>query len=144
MTTIDTTASHWRLLSAAAAALLFGAAHDVVVRTVPNLVSAIDAVAGLGLNALDANLGSAVFCGGPVFSGCWYCWRQGWIGGDDVKLLSACAVLVPPAAVPELVLTTAIASGALALFYLGLARLLPRDATPQSIGRRPTGLIERI
>jgi prepilin peptidase CpaA len=144
MTTIDTTVLHWVLLSAAAAALLFGAAHDVAVRTVPNLVSAIVAVAGLGLNALDAHLGSAVFCGGLVFAGCWCCWRQGWIGGGDVKLLSACAMLVPPAAVPELVLATAIAGGALALFYLGLARLLPRGATTQSIGRRPTGLIGRI
>jgi prepilin peptidase CpaA len=112
MTTIDTTVLHWLLLFAAAVALLLGAVHDVAVRTVPNLVSAIVAAAGLGLNALDARLGSAVFCGGLVFAGRWCCWRQGSIGGGDVKLLSACAMLVPPAAVPELVLATAIAGGA--------------------------------
>ena len=64
------------------------------------------------------NSAPALFGGGLVFAGCWYCWRQGWIGGGDVKLLSACALLVPPASVPELVLTTAIAGGVLALFYL--------------------------
>ena len=111
---------HAMLLFAAAAALLFAAAHDVAVRTVPNRVSLVVAVAGLGLNALDGQLVPALFGGGMVFAGCWYCWRRGWIGGGDVKLLSACTLLVPPASVPELVLSTAIAGAVLALLYLGL------------------------
>ena len=134
---------HALFLFAAATALLFAAAHDVAVRTVPNLVSAIVAAAGLGVNALDAQLGSALFGGGLVFAGCWYCWRRGWIGGGDVKLLTACAMLVPPALVPALVLATALAGGVLALLYLGLARLLQRgDPTPA--GPRPAGLVGRI
>jgi prepilin peptidase CpaA len=131
------------LLFAAAAALLFAAAHDVAVRTVPNLVSLIVAAAGLGLNALDGQLVPALFGGGLVFAGSWYCWRRGWIGGGDVKLLSACTLLVPPASVPELVLSTAIAGAVLALLYLALglalARPLPGDAMP-----RPTGLLGRV
>jgi prepilin peptidase CpaA len=85
-----------------------------------------------------------------VFAGCWYCWRRGWIGGGDVKLLSACAMLVPPASVPELVLATSIAGGALALFYLCLARLLRASATAQPTRLQangqppPTGLVGRI
>jgi len=138
---------HPILLTAAATALLFAAVHDVAVRTVPNVVSLIVATTGLGSSALAGQLMPALFGGGLVFAGCWYCWRHGWIGGGDVKLLSACTLLVPPAAVPELVLATAIAGGMLALLYLALglalkaafARRLPGSATP-----RPTGLLGRI
>jgi Flp pilus assembly protein protease CpaA len=40
---------HSMVLFAAAMALLFAAAHDVAVRTVPNQVSLIVALSGLGL-----------------------------------------------------------------------------------------------
>ncbi len=130
---------HAMLLFAAATALLFAAVHDLAVRTVPNRVPLIVAAAGLGLNALAGQLVPALFGGGLVFAGGWYCWRRGWIGGGDVKLLSACTLLVPPASVPELVLSTAIAGGGLALLYLALARLLPGGVAP-----RPTGLLGRV
>src|SRR6202043_1185329 len=108
-------------------ALLFAAAHDVAVRTVPNLVSLIVAIAGLGLNTFDGRLLQALFGGGLVFVAAWFCWRKNWIGGGDVKLLAACAFLVPPASLPEFMLSTAIAGGVLALLYLALARLLPES-----------------
>jgi prepilin peptidase CpaA len=135
----DTGILHSIILFAAATALLFAAAHDVAVRTVPNGLSLLVAAAGLGLNVLDGQLGRALLSGGLVFAGAWYCWRRGWIGGGDVKLLGACAVLVPPAVVPELILSTAIAGGVLALCYVVLARVLPGDATP-----RPAILIRRV
>ena len=130
---------HLILLLTAATALLFAAAHDLAVRLVPNGVPMIVAAAGLGLNALDSQLTAALFSGGLVFAGTWYCWRRRWIGGGDVKLLSACALLVPPTSVPELILTTAVAGGVLALFYVALARLLPKPA--QS---RPASLFRRV
>jgi prepilin peptidase CpaA len=130
---------HPVLLFAAATALLVAVAHDVAVRTVPNRLSLIVAAAGLTLHALDGQLGSALFGGSLVFAGCWFCWRSGWIGGGDVKLLTACALLVPPATVPGLILSTAIAGAVLALAYLSLGPLLPGIATP-----RPTGLLRRI
>ena len=142
---------HSIILFAAATALLFAAAHDVAVRTVPNGISLIVAVAGLGLNAMDGQVVSALFSGGLVFAATWYCWRRGWIGGGDVKLLTACAFLVPPASVPELVLGTAIAGGLLALLYLALARLPPGAATLNPVGHpvghpagRPAGMMQRI
>jgi len=134
---------HAMLLFAAATALLFGVAHDVAVRTVPNRVSLIVAAAGLGLNALDGQLVPALFGDGLVFAGCWYCWRRGWIGGGDVKLLSACALLVPPASVPELVLSTAIAGAVLALLYLALGLALARRL-PGGAAARPSGLLGRV
>lgn len=130
---------HFWFLFAAATALLFAAAHDVAVRTVPNSVSIIVAAAGLGLNALNGQFIPPLFGGGLVFAGAWYCWRQGWIGGGDVKLLSACALLVPPTSVPKLLISTAIAGGLLALSYLLIARLLPNCVIPQ-----PRNLVRRI
>jgi len=127
------------VLFAAAMTLLVAAAHDVAVRTVPNLVSLIVAVSGLGLNAFDGQLLPALFRGGLVFAVAWYCWRRGWFGGGDVKLLTACVLLVPPGSVPELILSTATAGGLLAVSYLALARLL-RDtvstepAAPDQVG----------
>ncbi len=139
-----TTLLHSMLLSVAATALLFAAAHDVAVRTVPNRVSLIVAVAGLGLQILDHQLVAALFGGLLVFAGTWQCWRRGWIGGGDVKLLSACALLVPPALVPELLLSTAIAGGVLALAYLATARLLPAPLQPGDTATRSDRLIGRI
>jgi prepilin peptidase CpaA len=136
---------HSIVLFAAAMALLFAAAHDVAVRTVPNLVSLIVAISGLGLNTLDGRLPQALFSGGLVFAGAWYCWRRGWVGGGDVKLLGACALLVPPAAVPQLMLSTAIAGGGLALLYLTLARLLSASAmSPRADVIRRANLGPRI
>jgi len=139
MAMAHSTMLHSILLCAAAMALLFAAAHDVAVRTVPNFVSLIVALAGMGLSALDGQLVPALFGAGVVFAGAWYLWRQGWIGGGDVKFLTACVLLVPPLAMPELILTTAVSGGLLALFYIGLARVLPRRVTP-----RPAGLPGRI
>ncbi len=134
---------HALLLFAAATTLLFAAAHDVAVRTVPNRVSLIVAVAGLGLNALDGQLVPALFGGGLVFAGCWFCWRRGWIGGGDVKLLTACTLLVPPTSVPQLILSTAIAGAVLALFYLALGMVLAR-LLPGGAAARPTSLLGRV
>jgi prepilin peptidase CpaA len=132
---------HSVLLFAAAMALLFAAANDVAVRIVPNGVSLIVAVSGLGLNALAGQLLAALFGAGLVFAGAWQCWRRGWIGGGDVKLLAACALLVPPGAVPELLLATAIAGGVLAALYLVLGRLLPRERRgPGTRSRRVPGV----
>jgi prepilin peptidase CpaA len=141
---------HSMLLFAAATALLFAAVHDVAVRTVPNLVSLIVALSGLVLNAFDGRLLPALFCGGLVFAVAWYCWRRGWLGGGDVKLLSACVLLVPPALVPELILSTATAGGLLALLYLALSRLLRDQVSPLPAGIRqpvsmgPRNMLRRV
>ncbi len=136
---IDPALSHSIILFAAATALLFAAAHDVAVRTIPNAIPIVVATAGLGLNGLDGHIAAALFGAALVFAGSWYCWRRGWIGGGDVKLLSAATLLVPPASMPELVLSTAISGGVLALFYIVLARVMPGGPVP-----RPSGLIRRV
>jgi prepilin peptidase CpaA len=117
--------SHLLLVVAAATALLFAAANDVALRIVPNRTTCVVALAGIGLNWLDGQLIAALFGTALVFAALWCCWRNGWFGGGDVKLLTACSLLVPPFAVPELILTTAIFGGLLALAYLVLGPFLP-------------------
>jgi prepilin peptidase CpaA len=92
---------------------------------------------------LDGHFVSALFSGAMVFAATWYCWKRGWIGGGDVKLLTACALLVPPASVPELILSTAIAGGVLALVYMALARL-PSAGASKVIRSRSATLVKRV
>lgn len=54
----------------------------------------------------------AVFLAGAVL------FARGYLGGGDVKLLSAAALWAGPAGVPTLLLLTAVFGGALALFLL--------------------------
>jgi len=54
----------------------------------------------------------AVFFVGAVL------FARGWLGGGDVKLLSAATLWAGPAGTPELLLLTGVLGGALALFLL--------------------------
>lgn len=109
----------------AAAALLFAAVHDIAFRTIPNWVPASLAADGGLLRLLDHHLPTALACGLIVFTSATICWHRGWLGGGDVKLLAAAAILVPPALVPGYISAVAFAGGGLALLYLLLERLVP-------------------
>jgi prepilin peptidase CpaA len=61
------------------------------------------------------------------------------MGGGDVKLLGAAALLVPPATVPHMLALVAFAGGILALIYL-----VGRAVAPRPAGRRPHMLPLRI
>jgi prepilin peptidase CpaA len=73
-----------------------------------------------------------------VFAVCFLAWLRGWLGGGDVKLAAAFALVPPPGQAAAFVLATALAGGVLALLYTVLVRLVPRPAP----GRR-TGLLAR-
>ena len=130
------------LLAAATAlgvALLLAAAlHDVAARTVPNRLAAATATAGLLLQALQNNLPTAILAATIVFVLAALLWRRGWMGGGDVKLLAATALLVPPETVPALIAAIALAGGLLALPYAIARKRLPRSTT-----QRPEGLLPR-
>lgn len=120
--------------------LAAAAFRDVAVRRIPNaLVVAIavlgvsrQAAAGMAMLALSFIVASVVLLAAVML------WRRGVLGGGDVKLLAATAVLVPPAAVPHLLLATAIAGGLLAVSHLVLRR---RRGLPAPI---PAGAIGRV
>ncbi len=108
--------------------LLFAAAlHDLATRTIPDWIPL--ALAG-GASLVSFCQGRALASAGVallVFLLAALCWRRGWMGGGDVKLLGAAALLIPPALVPSLILGTALCGGVLAGIYLSLNRLMRRS-----------------
>ena len=113
------------ILVPAGLALVAAALHDIAARTIPNGLSLAIACAGLLARATANELLPGLVAAGLVFLLGWAAWRCRVMGGGDVKLLAACALLAPPAAVPGLVLAVALAGGVLALAYLGLRRVVP-------------------
>ncbi len=116
------------LLVAGVALLAFAALHDIGFRTVPNWVSVILLTVGLVLRIAQGDLGLALLCGLSVFAVSYVFWRFGWMGGADVKLLTASAVFVPHGTVPNLVVYTSLAGGLLAMIYIIGGRVAPRPA----------------
>lgn len=128
---------------AGVAMLVVAALHDIVARTVPNAVALAIAVAGLvnqvalslmGAGQLLISIPAAVV----VFVLAALLWRRGLMGGADVKLFGASALLVPPMLVPSMVMCITLAGGVLALIYLVARRRLARPG----VGR-PDGLFAR-
>jgi prepilin peptidase CpaA len=113
--------------------------HDCAVRTVPNLICALLLLCGIALRLIAGDAGHGLLAGSIVFAVCALVWRFGWLGGGDVKLLTAAAVFEPPYLVPEMVLYTSLAGGVLAILYLIAGKLVPRP--PAS---RPNGMLGRI
>ena len=137
------------LMAAAAALLLAAAAHDIVARTVPNTASVLVALIGLAARGLDGKLLTGCLAAAAVFLIAAFCWRRGWLGGADVKLLGAAALTVPPQAVPSLIIAISIAGSILAVLYLLAGRIaravhhpLVRNGAVDNIDR-PSGLLKR-
>jgi prepilin peptidase CpaA len=129
------------LLPLAAVLLLaLVAAHDLAARTIPDRANLALLACGLALRAADGTLLPwGLVAALAVFGLGFLAWRAGAMGGGDVKLLAAVALLVPPAAVPSLLLAVALAGGLLAATYL----LAHRLARPAPAGPRPQGLLAR-
>lgn len=119
------------LIEAAGVLLLLAAAvSDVVRRIIPDWVSL--ALAGLGLLAgllrgPHALLGSAA-AALLLFATLALLHRRGVLGGGDVKLASAVALVLPLGAFSDFVEATAIAGGVLGLLHLALRPFAPRLA----------------
>ena len=126
------------VLIAVAALIAAAAAHDLIARTIPNQWCAAIACAGLLIRLLDHSFLVGIAAGAAVFILAAGCWRMGWLGGGDVKLLGACALAIPPHLVPSLVIDTSIAGALLALVYLVARRRVQRPRTP-----RPRRLLAR-
>ncbi len=126
------------LFVAGAGFLAYAAARDIAVRSVPNWVPGV--VAGLGLlaQALGGTLPLGLGVAFLVFFGAALMWRRGWMGGADVKLYGAAALLVPPGQVVPMLCAIAIAGGLIGLPYLAFRRRLRGPP-----GQRPTGLLAR-
>ena len=120
--------------------LLLAGVHDLAFRTVPNWMPVVLLLPGIFLRLMSGTLMLGLLAGLLVFLAGAFCWRRGWLGGGDVKLLAATAVLVPPSLVVNLLLDVALAGGALAMIYLAMTRLV----APPHITPRPPGMLRRI
>jgi len=130
---------HWLGLSAAALLLIYAAAHDVAVRTIPDVIPASVGALGLAARLAGHDLPAALLAAAVLGAGCGACWWRGWLGGGDVKLLAALALLLPPHRVLPGIVAVAWCGVALALPYIALRRRL---AAPPL--HRPPGLLARI
>ena len=131
------------LLGVAVILLVLESLRDFATRIVPNRIPAALTVIGLLLATLHGRLPWALAGGAVVFGFSFLCWRMRWIGGADVKMLGAAAVLVPPMAVANLVLATALAGGLLAVGYV-IARTLLAKPTAPGPDPRHDSLIRRV
>jgi len=125
-------------LAALALLAVAAALHDVIARTIPNGWCAAIALLGLSGRVLDHTFFSGLTAVAAVLALTVICWRSGWLGGGDVKLLGACALAVPPYLVPALVIDTSIAGALLALVYL-----VARNRVSRPHGPKPAHLLAR-
>lgn len=124
--------------------LLLGAAiHDIMARTVPNELALAVALVGAALQLLQGTALIGVPAALLVFVLAALCWRRGWMGGGDVKLLGAASLLVPPGLVPTLVMAMALSGGVLALIYLLARHRMPVSHMPRPEPARATALLAR-
>jgi len=128
-------------LSLCAIPALCGAAvTDLRCRRVPNLLSALVALAGVAARAASDDVLPSLLLASAVFAILYLLWRWEVLGGGDVKLLSACVLVVPAGTVAALLAAVALSGGLLAMAYLILRVAAPtprpRPALPRWSFRR--------
>lgn len=109
--------------------------QDWAMRLVPNRVPAAIACLGVALRLIDGTLLTGLGAAFVVFFVAALCWRRGWLGGADVKLFGAGALLVAPSAALGFVLASCIAGGVLAILYAALGRLVPPPAATRPLSQ---------
>lgn len=129
---------HFGLVVLAGALLLIAAAHDIIARTIPNWVPLLLAVIGVLLRYIDNSLLLGLACGAVVFLLAAFCWRRGWLGGGDVKLLGAVAIAIPPWHTATFMLVMSLTG-----FLIAIAFLIGRSLGAPPGGPRPVSFIAR-
>jgi prepilin peptidase CpaA len=121
------------------ALVLVASLHDIAARTVPNSLVLILAAVGMVMDILGGHLTGSLTVATSVFVLASLCWRRGWMGGGDAKLLGAAALGIMPSSVFTFAAAVAIAGGVLAIFYLVAKRLVTT-----TVSRRNNGLFSRV
>ena len=129
---------------AIAGLLLLAAAQDIMTRTVPNWVPITLSVFGAGLAAVNFRLIWGLGFGLTIFVFCVICWRRGWMGGADVKLLGAAAIIVAPSDAETFILAVTLFGGILSLAYLAGRFVLPSPAVIRHPNMRTRRLLPRV
>ena len=127
------------VLSLSVTLLLVAGLHDAVARTIPNWIPASLVIAGLFLRVQQGNAIAGAEIAALLLAILGALWLLGFIGGGDMKLIPAVALVLSPSDTLHFVLSVAIAGGALALIYLALSFVVRR---PQPGPRH--GLLARV
>ncbi len=129
------TISQFLLLSSGLALFAVACLQDLAMRLVMNRIPLAIAAIGLMLRVLGGTAPQGLLAAAIVFSIAAFCWQRGWLGGADVKLFGAGALLVPPHLAPSFVLVSCLAGGMLALAYAGLGLLAPAPSASRPLTR---------
>ena len=126
----------WTLLAALAALLLAAAVTDLKRREIPHWV--VIAIAALSLpfwwaNGLELwpDIVSQIGVAALIFAFFAAAFAFGWMGGGDVKLLTAIALWLPWKAVILMLVIMSFAGGALTLAMVVWSRVRRGEATPE-------------
>jgi prepilin peptidase CpaA len=126
------------MITASAAVVLFAAWHDLVSRTVPNWMPALIAGFGMITALVSSRLLFSTGLGLAVFVVAVICWRRGWMGGADVKLLGAIAIALPPGMVSVFVVAMSLAGAVHAALYLVARQIVTRPPpVPPALAATP-------
>jgi prepilin peptidase CpaA len=105
--------------------LLYVATMDIATRLIRNEICLVLALLGIAAQfASPMQIAESLTAAAILLMLLLVMHQRGWIGGGDVKLLVALAIGLPLMGVIELLTTTALAGGVLALVHL-MMRLLP-------------------
>jgi prepilin peptidase CpaA len=105
--------------------LLYVATIDIATRLIRNEICLVLALLGIAAQfASPMQVAESLTAAAILLMLLLVMHQRGWIGGGDVKLLVALAIGLPLMGVIELLTTTALAGGVLALVHL-MMRLLP-------------------
>ncbi len=109
-------------------ALAAGAAADLRARIIPNKFAILIAVCGVAhsLRPGEGQVWFSLLAATSAFLALGVLAHYGLIGGGDVKLIGASALLVPPDCVPLLLVEIALAGGVVSALYLATGFLLRR------------------
>ncbi len=132
----------------AIALLVYAALHDLAARTVPNWLPLCVLLVGCGFRLEDHTFEAGLLIAAATFAFLFVIWVLGVMGGGDVKLWAATAMLIPPQLRPELgfFLHVFLLGGLLGLIYLALwplLRRLRRGANPGAAAVHQLGLVRR-
>lgn len=122
------------LAGAAVVLLIYAALHDIAVRTVPNWVSGLLLLLGAGIRVSGHDLLPALGAALILFLLLFVIWAAGLMGGGDVKLWAASALLIPPSWRAEFmfVANVMLLGGGLAVLYLLLSLAVRRPVVSRS------------
>jgi prepilin peptidase CpaA len=129
------------LYALAALFLIYAALHDLAARTVPNWLPLSILSVGAIVRLIDHSFVPGVAICLATFLVLFVIWMFGGMGGGDVKLWAATALLIPPTWEPELtfVLRVVVLGGILAVLYLGLCLIVSKPRAS-----RAGGILQRI